>query len=263
MSTHVRVSEDVSKFLVSPTKKSPLVRVVENNIRSLPLQKFAIHPERIEDDIDDLLEEVVDEVAYRIVGDAAEKLIEAALKTEYDDTNPPAAYPEVEGLLEAVIDEDGEYVREPILDPITKARVINPNHISPYPMGENLMTSDTDDLTFEDYGNLDPVDAFDPTPKKEEQPMKEVPTRSINKEAPEWVKDESYANNRSGAEASKQAADKGTLQYLKSVEGRVLTVLEAAFSNDGQREAVKSLIKKEFRREIVELTVRERKSESQ
>jgi hypothetical protein len=49
---------------------------------------------------------------------------------------------------------------------------------------------------------------------------------------------------------SKQAAEKGTLSYLKSVEGRVLTVLEAAISSDSQREAVKTLIKKEFRREM-------------
>jgi hypothetical protein len=51
-------------------------------------------------------------------------------------------------------------------------------------------------------------------------------------------------------DATKQATERGTIQYLKSVEGRVLTVLEAAFSSPEQREAVKSLIKKEFRREM-------------
>jgi len=41
-----------------------------------------------------------------------------------------------------------------------------------------------------------------------------------------------------------------SLQLLKGVEGRVLTIMEAAFPNEGQREAVKSLIRKEFRREM-------------
>ena len=50
--------------------------------------------------------------------------------------------------------------------------------------------------------------------------------------------------------ADVQAEEKGTIRYLKSVEGRVLTIMEAAFPNESQREAVKSLIKKEFRREM-------------
>lgn len=51
-----------------------------------------------------------------------------------------------------------------------------------------------------------------------------------------------------GTTVDAQAAEKGTINYLKSVEGRVLTVLEAALSDKGQRDAVKTLIKKEFRR---------------
>jgi hypothetical protein len=49
---------------------------------------------------------------------------------------------------------------------------------------------------------------------------------------------------------NRQAEDMGTLQYLKSVEGRVLTIMEAAIPSDSQREAIKTLIKKEFRREM-------------
>jgi len=45
-----------------------------------------------------------------------------------------------------------------------------------------------------------------------------------------------------------QATEKSTLNYLKSVEGRVLTVLEAALPDKEHRQAVKTLIKKEFRR---------------
>jgi hypothetical protein len=51
-------------------------------------------------------------------------------------------------------------------------------------------------------------------------------------------------------DATKQSEEKDTIQYLKSVQGRVLTVLEAAFSSTEQREAVKTLIRKEFRREM-------------
>ena len=51
-------------------------------------------------------------------------------------------------------------------------------------------------------------------------------------------------------EQEKEAQQKGSLQFLKSVEGRVLTIMEAAFSDKDQREAIKTLIKKEFRREM-------------
>ena len=40
------------------------------------------------------------------------------------------------------------------------------------------------------------------------------------------------------------------LNLLKSVEGRILTIMEAAIPSDTQREAIKTLIKKEFRREM-------------
>jgi hypothetical protein len=41
-----------------------------------------------------------------------------------------------------------------------------------------------------------------------------------------------------------------SLRYLKNVQGRVLSIMEAAIPSDTQREAIKTLIKKEFRREM-------------
>jgi len=40
------------------------------------------------------------------------------------------------------------------------------------------------------------------------------------------------------------------VQHLKSLQGRILNIAEASFSDKSQREAVKTLINKEFRREI-------------
>lgn len=45
-----------------------------------------------------------------------------------------------------------------------------------------------------------------------------------------------------------------THSHLKAIQGRVLTIVEATFANVEQREAVKSLIKKEFRREMDKVT---------
>jgi hypothetical protein len=44
-----------------------------------------------------------------------------------------------------------------------------------------------------------------------------------------------------------RTVSKDPLKFLKSAEGRVLTVMEACIQNDAQREAIKTLIKKEFR----------------
>jgi hypothetical protein len=47
-----------------------------------------------------------------------------------------------------------------------------------------------------------------------------------------------------------QNVDDIRLKFLKNVQGRVLTIMEAAIPNPAQCEALKTLIKKEFRREI-------------
>jgi hypothetical protein len=83
--------------------------------------------------------------------------------------------------------------------------------------------------------------------------VKDSPEGKTASEEPMKIepKDENNTRVHEGySEADQQAAEKGTLQYLKSVQGRVLTIMEAAFPNDEQRNAVKTLVKKEFRREM-------------
>lgn len=46
------------------------------------------------------------------------------------------------------------------------------------------------------------------------------------------------------------AIGRGSVSRLKSLQGRVLNIVEASFSDKQQREAVKTLINKEFRREM-------------
>lgn len=232
---------------VPPTsQKSPIVRVVETTVvRSLQKQSLA----SLEDDIED---DVLTDAYQNIVTEAAEqylaKQLEEMTAKEGSDVDPQPPDPEVEQLLANVIDDDGEYVPEKKL------------LVTPSPLGEELMTSDlddnVDDIDFDSEDDFDPVGAF-AVEQKVQEVIKLADTIEAELREEQYVaktneanmKDEPYvAPARTGA--TKQAAEKGTLQYLKSVEGRVLTVLEAAFSSTEQREAVKSLIKKEFRREM-------------
>lgn len=109
----------------------PIVRVVEKNTRNLPLKKFNL--QEVEDPEDDVLSD-----AYQnMVTEAAElvlaKQIEELVAKEISDVDSTTLDPEVDQLLEAVIDEDGEYMREPKL--------------VPHPVGEALMVFATVRLT--------------------------------------------------------------------------------------------------------------------
>lgn len=67
------------------------------------------------------------------------------------------------------------------------------------------------------------------------------------------MKHEAKFNKSAAAEATQVKAeyrDAGTVNRLKSLQGRVLNIVEAAFSDKQQREAVKTLINKEFRRDM-------------
>jgi hypothetical protein len=56
------------------------------------------------------------------------------------------------------------------------------------------------------------------------------------------------AANKELAEAA--AIGRGAVARFKSLQGRILTIMDGSFSDKTQRDAVKSLINKEFRREI-------------
>jgi hypothetical protein len=231
----------------------PIVRVVEKNTRTLPLQKINIQEfEEPEDDVlSDAYQAMVTEAAEQVLAKQIEEL--AAKSYDCEEVKPD---PEVDKLLEAVIDDDGEYVREPWLDPITKEYVSALQADKPHPTGEALMTSDEDDIVLDDVFDIDPVATFLPDvhPEVKEETMKDEPKPKLAADDDSWryqgegIQRLSKETIKQASE--KQAAEKGTLQFLKSVEGLVLTVLEAAIASDSQREAVKSLIKKEFRREM-------------
>jgi hypothetical protein len=202
-------------------RKTPLVRVVENYTRSLPLKKITAHNRVLDDadialmgvrrvitgdELDDdtsLLSEAADEVAYKIVGEAAEKILEEAFNLRVRWLRGGIVNLRFQQLIDAVIDEEGEYIK--------------------------------------DEDDFDPVNAFIETPEP----------KYIAKANEENMKDEPYTGCEKKVESGvKQASERGTLDFLRSVEGRVLTVLEAALPDKEHRNAVKSLIKKEFRREM-------------
>ena len=56
------------------------------------------------------------------------------------------------------------------------------------------------------------------------------------------------AANKELAEVA--AIGRGAVARFKSLQGRILTIMDGSFSDKTQRDAVKSLINKEFRREI-------------
>jgi hypothetical protein len=246
LTTSVCEAQPIQAF---PTK-APLVRVVENNRRSLPLTKFKVSD--LEEEDEGLLEEATESVVTTLMFDAAEKLIEDACKSpDYSETipfEPQPSDPEVEELvgdLIGVVEADMSYSRS------------SPKPTPVDPTVEKLMRSDTDDIEFYEEEDLDAAIAFDMGLTEETEVRTQEATAVVAQET-EQMKNEPIVIAKNEpiiiTAAAKQAEDKGTLQYLKSVEGRVLTIMEAAFPNAEQRDAVKSLIKKEFRREITKAT---------
>jgi hypothetical protein len=238
-------------------KKTPLVRVVENNVRTLPLQKISVPDlEDPEEEGTDLLTEATSDVISTLLFDAAERIIERACKDEDVVADPDT----VEAIELMLYEENNDEYDNPIgreREYHGLSNSINGRPRDLVPVAEKLLRADEDDviddedkdeyrLTEEDkldMEDIDPVDTFTsfPTANFPEEPMKKETEMKDNA---------TNLRNLAAIESLEQAKEKGTIQYLKSVEGRVLTVLEAAISSDSQREAVKSLIKKEFRREM-------------
>ena len=103
--------------LPEPKPTPIVVRVVETT-RSLPLQKLNIVS--VEEPEDDVLTDAYDTMVAQAAEEYLAKQIEELNSKETNDVEGGRPDPEVEQLLEAVIDDEGEYVREPKLDPITK-----------------------------------------------------------------------------------------------------------------------------------------------
>jgi hypothetical protein len=129
-----------------------------------------------------------------------------------------------------------------LLEPVTE--MVQPEALNPI---EQLL-----EIVLDDDGAYVPEPPLEVSfePSEEDEPEEEFFDPTVKEMEDMVLQNLEKSRTARTADANKQAADKGSLQYLKSVEGRVLTVLEAAISNDSQREAVKSLIKKEFRREM-------------
>jgi hypothetical protein len=205
------------------TKSVPIVRVVEN-VRSLP-QKISIVS--LEEPEDDILTDAYRTMVMEVAEEALAKRMKE-LSTEESDFDIVGNDPEVGQLIDAVINESGEYM--------------GPTRVSPdstilHLEGEAFLINDDEDITFDNDVPAAPA----------VEPMKDTPAvkgRTV------VITSNKVEEREPFNEANKQAAEKGTLKYLKNVEGRVLSIMEAAFPNEGQREAVKSLIKKEFRREM-------------
>ena len=223
---------DTGYISLPEPKPTPIVvRVVEKTTRSLPLQKLDIQSleEPEEDVLTDAFQTMVEEAAQEYLTKQFQEMVDK----EGDDIDPPQhGDPAVEQLIDAVIDDDGGY--------ISSEEHINPNLVPTSPIGEGLMVSDEEDIfegedPYNTDTDIDPIAAFSNNKSHIAQANEEN------------MKDESYTGQQAGA---KQASEKGTLDFLRSVEGRVLTVLEAALPDKEHRNAVKTLIKKEFRREM-------------
>jgi hypothetical protein len=115
-----------------------------------------------------------------------------------------------------------------------------------------LLRADSDDIEYDESEEIDAGMAFDDV--AEDEPETEVKTAEattdVAQETVEMKNEPIIIITDKAADAAKAAEERGTLSYLKSVEGRVLTIMEAAIPNDQQRDAIKTLIKKEFRREM-------------
>jgi hypothetical protein len=77
---------------------------------------------------------------------------------------------------------------------------------------------------------------------------------NLNKDAyrggcPQCPKQQQQAIDKVVGSTSKEMS-KGAVARLKSLQGRILTIIDGTFSDKTQREAVKTLINKEFRRDI-------------
>lgn len=221
-----------------PKKSTPLVRVVENLSRTLPLTKVQV-AELDEDE--GLLEEATDNVVTTLMFDAAEKLVQAACQTaDYAETipfEPVASDPEVEAMMEDLIEDIEDRQTDAALREAGLAESLGMASIA-NPVAERLLRTDKDDI---DAGVM-----FDePIETKTEEATPTV----VAKETEESMKTEPIASDKA-ADLAKAAEERAPLSYLRSVEGRVLTIMEAAIPNDAQRDAIKTLIKKEFRREM-------------
>ena len=282
------------KYIVPKT--SPVIVRVMDNTPERSLQKLKVKTVVVDDpEDDDVLTDAYDIMVEQAAVDYLAKQIEKlnAKEGNENDVEGGNPDPEVEFLLENVFDEDGEYVEEPKLDPITKEYVSAEQASKPHATAETRMTSDDDDIfavtvstaiastyqggtvvklnraTFESedpYDSLDPVEAFSVKPPKyiaktnkenmKDEPYTGKPKAVVNdgKTIPEWTnppfqkQDEEHGDLLKGI-VGKQPSP-APLQFLKSVEGRVLTIMEAAIPDKEQRNAIKTLIKKEFRREM-------------
>ena len=77
---------------------------------------------------------------------------------------------------------------------------------------------------------------------------------------------ELQAKGQKPKSASREVGDmaaigRGTASRLKSLQGRILTIMDAAISDKEQRAAVKTLINKEFRRDISQISGNEQSEE--
>jgi hypothetical protein len=79
------------------------------------------------------------------------------------------------------------------------------------------------------------IETAPPSPQQEPVQPKEPESMTQNSE------------DNKPATVDTRTVNKDPLKFLKSAEGRVLSVMEACIPNDTQREAIKTLIKKEFR----------------
>jgi hypothetical protein len=246
---------------VTPSQKVPIVRVVvETPAPRTSISKFNLHD--IEDaGDDDLLDEAADAVVHQLLADRAEEIIKEALSDSGGDIDPKVEVDEeLEASLEAIMgnnEDDG-------FDPKSEV-IVNGEHQPIIPIqqvpAEGLMRmvtsgdvhspylGDGDDLfAGEDIvvSDLEIAEALASTPspieKKEEENMKveEAPPTAQFGFVPQALAEQK-------AQVTKTAA---AITNLKSVEGRILTLMEVAFPDHTQRDAIKSLIKKEFRREM-------------
>jgi hypothetical protein len=244
-------------------KRTPLVRVVETNHRTLPLTKIEV---AVQDDDAGLLEEATDDVVTTLMFDAAEKLIADACKTpDYTETipfEPQVSDPEVEALLggSGLLGGDDELGADLFAEGPPDPPKLNPE-------AEKLLSTDSDDIEYDESDDIDAGMAFDEISHvvEEDETTKEATTdvaeeTEMKSSEPTVLRMDEVGGRLNSsktaialdkaADLAKAAEERGSLQYLKSVEGRVLTIMEAAIPNDAQRDAIKTLIKKEFRREM-------------
>jgi len=69
-------------------------------------------------------------------------------------------------------------------------------------------------------------------------------------QCPKLTKDFSDLLDKAEAEVGKGAKESVTVSQFKSLQGRILTIIDGVFADKTQREAVKQMINKEFRRSI-------------